>query len=186
MNTLSDRSAFLIQNLSTLNLIDTLVNETNIAGKGKLPAEIGVGINYVNGSKFSIGVDFSLAKWSSYFNNPTDTKAGDLGDATSISLGGFYLPDAKSYSNYWKRTTYKYGAYYKTDPRIINGKQIDQYGLTVGLGLPFVFQRSFSQANLGLDFGRLGQGSPIEENYVKLNFGFTFNDDNWFIKRKYN
>ena len=78
------------------------------------------------------------------------------------------------------------GAYYHRDPREVDGIGVDQYGVTFGLGLPFVYQRSGSNASLGVDFGRKGQGTIIEEAYLKLNFGFTFNDEGWFIKRKYN
>jgi len=39
---------------------------------------------------------------------------------------------------------------------------------------------------LGIDIGRSGMNTPIQENYFRFTLGFTFNDDEWFVKRKYN
>jgi hypothetical protein len=82
--------------------------------------------------------------------------------------------------------SYRFGGYYIKDPRIVNGKGVNQYGVRFGLDLPFMYQRKGSNANLGIDLGRKGEGTIIEEKYIKLNFGFTFNDEEWFLKRKYN
>jgi len=54
------------------------------------------------------------------------------------------------------------------------------------MGLPFIFQRKVSHANLGIDIGRSGMNTSIQENYIRFTLGFTFNDDEWFVKRKYN
>ena len=92
----------------------------------------------------------------------------------------------QSFSNYFKRVYYRYGLYYGTDPRDAGQEdQISNYGVTVGMGMPFIYQRKISHANLGLEFGSRGKGTPIEETFAKINFSFTFNDDEWFIKRKY-
>lgn len=81
---------------------------------------------------------------------------------------------------------YRFGFYYGDAPILVDNEQIKDYGLTVGFGMPFVYQKKFSHANIGFTFGRKGSGSLIEENFAKMSFGFTFNDDEWFIKRKYN
>ncbi|MBK8701482.1 MAG: hypothetical protein IPN29_18830 [Saprospiraceae bacterium] len=109
-----------------------------------------------------------------------------MGNSLHVSIGGFIRPNFKSYTSFWKRAFYKYGVYYREDARIILDKQPTTYGVTFGAGLPFVFQRRLSHANIGFDIGKKGSGTVIEENFFKINFGFTFNDDEWFIKRKYN
>jgi hypothetical protein len=76
--------------------------------------------------------------------------------------------------------------YHRTDPRVIAGEQLDAYGVTFGMGLPFIYQRKISHANLGFEFGKNGSNSVIRESFFKVTLGFTFNDDEWFIKRKYN
>jgi hypothetical protein len=176
----------LVQNLPAGTLVDTIQIKNEIAGKGKLPGEIGLGATYYKGEKFAIGVNYVATFWSSYYNEAANHSKGSLTNVSKVSLGGYIRPDYKSFDNFLKRVYYRYGVYYGTDPRIVEGKQIDTYGLTFGLGMPFVFQRKVSHINIGLNAGIRGKDTPISEKFVKISFGVTFNDDEWFLKRKYN
>lgn len=171
---------------TTTILADTITDVYDQAGKGKLPLEIGGGVMYQAGEKSCVGIEFKYGGWSKYYNEATGEKAGSLNNSFQIAMGGYVRPSYKSYTSFWKRAFYKYGAYYRQDPRVVADKQVDQYGVTFGTGLPFVFQRKVAHADIGVDIGKKGSGTIIEENYIKINFGFTFNDDEWFIKRKYN
>ena len=172
---------------NNVQFVDTAFFARNIEGNGKLPVEFGFGASYYKGQKYMIGVDYSMTNWSAYENDADETVAENpLSNTYSVSFGGFYRPDYKSYNRYFKRVYYRYGAYYRTDPRNIDGEQIDAYGLTFGFGLPFIYQRKISHANLGFEFGKRGSGTPITESYFRISLGFTFNDDEWFIKKKYN
>ena len=182
-----------IQNLgvffvgTTASVLDTSITTVREQpGKGKLPGSIGFGLHYTSGDKWSIGADYTATSWSNYFNDGNNEEVGVLKNTNSIAIGGYVRPDYKSFTNYWKRVYYRYGAYYKQDPSMIEGEQIVAQGITFGMGLPFVFQRKVSHANLGLDIGRSGMNTPIQENYLRVTLGFTFNDDEWFVKRKYN
>ncbi len=172
---------------STSQFIDTVSISVDQAGNGKLPLEVGFGASYYHGNKYMIGFDFSTANWSSYENDTDPTLAKNpLKNTMNVSLGGFFRPNYRSYNRYFKRVYYRYGLYYKTDPRVVAGEQINSYGATFGMGLPFIYQRKISHANIGFEIGKKGSGSVIEETFFKINLGFTFNDDEWFIKRKYN
>jgi len=173
-----------IGNQTIIDTSDTTVREQ--PGNGRLPGVLGLGVNYANGEKWALGIDYDIATWSNYFNDGNEEVEGDLGDTHSLSLGGFFRPNYKSFSNYWKRVYYRFGAYHREDPRLIGNEQIKSQGITFGMGLPFVFQRKVSHTNIGIDLGRSGMNTPIQENYVRFTLGFTFNDDEWFVKRKYN
>ena len=164
-------------------LIETLVENDSIEGKGRLPSELGIGLMYQSGDKFAIGLNYSMKNWSQYFN---DAQNDSLMDSYKLSFGGFYRPNVNSYNNYLERIIYRYGAFYETDPRSIAGERVDNYGLTFGFGLPFTQQRKISHANIGLVIGNRGRNTIIKESYFKFSFSFTYNDDEWFIKRKYN
>lgn len=164
-------------------LTDTLLNVSNKEGSGTLPGSYGFGVNYYNGNKWSIGVNYSAENWSNYKN---EVNPSVLANSYRVSTGGFFKPNSGSYSSFFERVAYQFGAYYQKDPRSFQGQPLDSYGVTIGLGLPYVFKRKVSHANFGLDFGYKGQNSPLKEQYMKINFGFTFNDDSWFLKRKYN
>lgn len=176
----------LAQEFFQIKLTDTIEFGSGIKGKGKLPAELGVGATYYYGERMAIGVNFSTEFWSAYYNEASGEDKGSLKDATKIAIGGYFRPDYKSFESYFKRVYYRYGAYYGTDSRLIKGEKINDFGVTFGLGMPFVYQRKVSNVNLGLNLGSRGLNSPISEKYMKISVGVSFNDDEWFLKRKYN
>jgi len=187
-NTNLTSSQFGVQTLSfTDQFIDTAFIANDLKGSGQLPLELGIGASYYHGEKYMIGIDLSMANWSSYRNSADPTSVENpLSDIYRVAFGGFYRPDYKSYNRYFKRVYYRYGAYFNTDPRSIDGDQLTAYGLSFGMGMPFIYQRKISHANIGLEFGQRGPGSPIAESFFKISLGFTFNDDEWFVKKKYN
>lgn len=175
------------QTLSTGNIInDTIFNDIDKAGKGKIPGSLGLGFSYFNGEKYAFTAEFKSSNWSNYYNEASNETTQTLGQSYSVGLGGYYRPNYKSFNSFWKRVFYKYGAYYQKDPRVVIDEALTNYGLTFGVGMPFVFQRRVANTDIGIDIGKSGNGTIIQENYFKINFGFTFNDDEWFIKRKYN
>ncbi|MDA8692714.1 hypothetical protein N9L92_01540 [Saprospiraceae bacterium] len=166
---------------------DTLGSRVSEKFGGTLPAEIGFGATYYHGEKFALGVDYVHNSWSqfdaNFVNNP-------LKNTYRLSFGGFYRPNYKSITNYFSRVYYRFGFHYKlvpTEELIINGgEDVKEVAVNFGLGLPFFYQRKISHANLGIAAGYFGRGTAIEERFIKLTFSFTFNDDEWLVKRKYN
>ena len=166
------------------SLVDTFQNIQGEKFDGTLPAQIGIGASYVDGNKFSVGINYERTNWSD-FN--AEFVNNNLKSTFDLSFGGFYRPDYKSISNYFSRVYYRFGAFYKTVPvEVTQGEDIDDLGFSVGLGMPFFYQRKISHANLGVTLGIRGRDTAIEERYIRFTFSFTFNDDEWFIKRKYN
>ena len=168
------------QNIDTVNIAD------GIDGKGKLPGELGIGATYFSGEKHAIGFNFSSVFWSEYYNEASGEMAGSLSNVNKYSIGGYYRPDYKSYDNYFKRVFYRYGVYYTTNPKQFNGEPVNAFGVTMGMGMPFVFQRKTSTVNLGITAGTRGVNAPIHEKFVRFSLGVSFNDDEWFLQRKYN
>ncbi len=163
--------------------LDTISSAFNVEGNGKLPSTIGFGVSLKNGEKSLIGINYEATAWSN-FQNDADPRT--LTNGYKLSAGGFFSPDPKSYLNYFKRIKYQYGVFYSSDPRSILSEEVTNYGISLGFGLPFINQRKISSTNFGVILGIKGSGTVIEERYMRINFGFTFNDDDWFIKRKYN
>lgn len=167
--------------------VDTITFIENVEGRGKLPAKFGVGLMLNNRlstgeDKWGFGVNYESQLWSQYENDATEV---DLINTSRVSAGGFFRPDPKSLTNYLKRIYYQAGVFYATDPAIIQNQTITQYGATFGIGMPFISQRKVSNANIGATLGTRGINTAIEERYIQLNFGFTFNSNEWFLKRKY-
>ena len=84
--------------------------------------------------------------------------------------------------NYLNRIRYRIGAYY-SDPytKINNQEGAREYGASFGFGLPLFQSRSILNIS-----GQYVKVSPkvkgmLEENYLRINIGLTFND-RWFMK----
>ena len=166
---------------------DTLTDVIDSIGMGRLPGEIGLGATYYSGQGFALGVNYSTTLWSNF---TSDNVNNPLNDTYKLSFGGYYRPNYKSISSYFSRVYYRFGFQYQLVPSedlaANNGNNVKDYGLNIGFGLPFFYQRKISHANIGLSAGGRGPGTAIEEQYWKITFNFTFNDDEWFVKRKYN
>jgi hypothetical protein len=82
---------------------------------------------------------------------------------------------------------YRVGAFYGTDPRSFNGTQIENYGISLGVGLPIIMPRqAMSFLHIALEAGQMNAGDQLRENYMQATLGFTLNDNTWFFKRKFN
>lgn len=148
-----------------------------------MPGELGFGMTYHHKNKFAIGVDYKRVFWSNYEN---DANPESLDNTSRFALGGYYRPDYNSINSFFSRIYYRFGFFMEQDPRQIENKSIDNYGLNLGFGLPFTWQRKISHMNLGVSLGKRSIDDILSETYVKMTLGFTFNDSDWFIKRKYN
>lgn len=162
-----------------VTLSDTLSFLSGVQGEGRLPAELAFGATYTHGFKYAVGVDFRQAYWSNYEN---DANPETLSNTTRFAFGGLYRPDYNDINNLLNRAAYKFGIYYEEDPRTIANQDITTYGVTLGVGLPLAWQRRFSNINLGLDIGKRSVSNILNENFVKISFGFTFNEGDWFRK----
>lgn len=151
----------------------------------KIPTTTTLGIGYGEDYKWFIGGEYSFQGLSSFENVFLGVDNIAYKDASSFALGGFYTPDYTSFTSYFKRITYRAGLRLDRSGMVVNDVDINNFGITFGLGLPL--GRSFSNLNLGFELGRRGttRANLIEESYFKINIGLSLND-RWFVKRKIN
>ena len=105
-------------------------------------------------------------------------------DASTISIGGFFIPQYNSFTSYFKRVVYRAGLHFEKTGLIINNESIKEFGISFGLGLPV--GDVFSNANLGFEIGKRGttNSNLIQENFINFQLSLSLND-RWFQKRKY-
>lgn len=151
----------------------------------KIPTTTTLGIGYGEDYKWFIGGEYSFQGLSSFENTFLGADNITYKDASSFAFGGFYTPDHTSFTSYFKRITYRAGLRLDKSGMVVNDVDINNFGITFGLGLPL--GRSFSNLNLGFELGRRGttRANLIEESYLKINVGLSLND-RWFVKRKIN
>lgn len=162
-------------------ILDSVTLTNNVPYKITLPQTLSAGISFGKALDWMVGADFTYEDYSKYrdFN-------GSSGGSTTgwrLSLGGKIIPDGGSVSSYLKRVTYRTGVSFAEAPYLINGNALKDFGINFGLTLPV---SRISSLDLAIKVGKRGdiQSNTIEENYFKLYFGVTFNDQ-WFIKRRF-
>jgi len=150
-----------------------------------LPSRISFGGGIGKPRKWFLGAEYTYQNTSEFSNPIVSIDNANFVDASNISIGGFFIPDANSFSSYWKRATYRAGIRFENTGLEINNETINEFGISFGVGLPV--GQLFSNANLGFEVGRRGTTNQnlIQENFVNFQLSLSLND-RWFEKRKYN
>ncbi len=149
-----------------------------------IPHTFGAGVTYDLKNMLTVGLDYTLQKWS---KAKYDNKEGAYNDRNRIALGAEYTPK-KNGRNYAGRISYRVGAYY-TSPylKTIEGDGPKEYGVTAGFGFPlYLFQR---RTMLSIT-GQYAKFKPTAANLLKedrfvIKLGLTFNEP-WFMKWRVN
>ena len=162
---------------------DTLVQSTGVQQKITLPATLALGVQFVKSNKLKVGAQIGMEFWSKYTN---EVRPESLRNTFSLSGGVEYTPDYISYNRFLKRVRYRFGGYFRQDPRTVGGENFNDTGVTFGFGFPLVLPRQqTSFVNTAFELGKIGVGTAIEESYIRMTLGFTLNDNSWFYKRRF-
>jgi hypothetical protein len=162
-------------------IIDSLTTIANAKGHITVPAVISGGISYQHAYRWTLAVDGSYGFFTQYRglgdNNPYDK------DSWRMAVGFQIVPDQTSLSSYLKRVNYRTGVSLENQPYLVNGNPVRDFGITFGMSLPV---SRLSSLDVALKVGKKGDKTlnTVEENYIKLYFAITFNDQ-WFIKRRF-
>lgn len=158
-------------------------------GQIQLGDELGVGLAFRQADNWSLEVDYTRSDWSrsgfdqfSGFSNYSDVVfASSVGQ--SFRAGFEITPNRNDIRYFFRRCTYRVGAYYEQSHYTVNGSHIDAVGVTLGMTLP-VF-RWYNGITVGVDLGRRGlQTSQLKETYAGFSLGFNIFDI-WFKKPRY-
>jgi hypothetical protein len=147
-----------------------------------IPAGVGLGISYQKALHYGIAAEVFMQNWGSYRRN--DVGLDNLGQMLKVSLGGEWVPNVASVDSYLERITYRGGISYTKMPVLINGKNITDMNVNLGLNMPF--GRYFSTFNFAVSGGmrQSEDASALKENYIRFHIGATIND-RWFVRRRY-
>lgn len=160
---------------------DTLDATTlqRVQGQTYVPPAFTGGISLSRGAKWSIGTEFSFQDWSSFRTINQDAET--LGKSTRFALGGEITPDQLS-EKLLKRIIYRAGFSFEQYPYKANNNAVNDLGINFGFSLP----AGRSSLDMAFRYGKRGNLSDntLEENYFKIFFGITFNDQ-WFIRRRF-
>jgi hypothetical protein len=148
------------------------------------PSQFTVGLGIGKPKKWFVGAEYTDQKTSNFSNQTFEIENVTFNDAAKYRLGGFYIPNYNAIGNYWKRVVYRAGVRFEESGLNINGEDINEFGISFGVGVPV--GRIFSNINLGLEVGRRGTKNAglVQENFFNAFLSLSLND-RWFEKRYY-
>lgn len=187
-------------NTITINAINDqeyVINsiEADLASQGLkstdlvLPTKLSLGAGIGQPRIWFVGAEYTYLNTKAFKNElyASSDSAGNVtySNASTVSIGGFVIPDYNSFSSYFKRVVYRAGVRFEGTGLNINDQAINEFGISFGVGLPM--GNTFSNANIGVEFGKRGTTSEnlIQENFINFQLSFSFND-RWFQKRRFN
>ena len=151
----------------------------------ELPESYGLGFTYNQLGKLTVGADVLYQRWA-------DAKFYDQTNAFNnrfkVNAGGEYIPN-RTGSSLLSKMYYRAGLYYTDSYLKVKDSKYNEYGATLGVGIPIQDRRSperRSFVNLALEYSLVQpelKNVLTEERYFKISLSYTFNEL-WFFKQK--
>ncbi len=152
-----------------------------------LPHSIGFGASYVKRNKLTLAADVLYETWDKAFYAG---EKNSFKDRVRVAAGGEIIPGFQTRS-YFNRVRYRLGAHYSnsylkinnTDDAAYKGNDYKEYGVSVGVGLPLIDNRSL--VNVSFEYTKIlpSGKNMIDEQYFRFTVNYTFNEM-WFWKKK--
>ena len=161
---------------------DTLFSIVDDSTKAHLPGTLRLGLSFGKNNKFTTGIDFLYTNWSNAKFHGSD---GYVANTKALLIGAEYIPDKFSNYSFLKRIEYRIGGHIEDNYLVLKGKQIKEFGASIGFGIPM--RRSMSKTNFFFDYTKKSwKGGDIVhfENYFTMGLSLNLHDF-WFLKRKY-
>jgi hypothetical protein len=161
--------------------VDTISFNEGIRSTVRYPTTYGLGISVLKKDKIMAGIDFLHQDWS---GSGTAGITDSLVNTNSYLIGVEYIPNRNALNNYLATVHYRAGLRYSNTYLQVNNQQINDFGITFGVGLPL--GRTRTTFNLAFQYGQRGslENDLIKENYGIFSFSLSLYDF-WFIKRKF-
>lgn len=164
------------------SLTDTaFLPEAERKGKIVFPSLLRAGVSYEYRGQYVVGADVTYVWWKEY--KDYGRRFDYLQNTLSVNVGAELKHDPQAISKA-RRVAYRIGGFYQQQCVVDQGKQIQAFGLSVGVGIPV--RKSRSMINVGLQYGRIGalKKGQVQEDYLRIGVSFS-SVETWFVKPKY-
>ena len=174
-------------NVNSSGSAEVVASDTTKSLAFDIPNSIGFGASYVKKDKLTLAADVLYETWdkASYSGSKESFK-----DRVRVAAGGEIIPNYQN-RNFFSRVRYRAGAHYSNSYLMINntedaaykGNGYNEYGVSVGFGLPLIDNRSL--LNISFEYNKIKPGGKnmIDEQYFRFTVNYTFNEM-WFWKKK--
>lgn len=152
--------------------------------KFTFPSQFSIGAGIGKPKHWAVAAEYTNQKTSNFSNRAFTIENVDYVNGSKYSVGGYYIPNYNAFGSYLKRVVYRAGFRFEETGIKVSGHDIDEFGISFGLGLPV--GRMFSNVNISVEVGTRGTTSfgLIQENFVNTSISFSLND-RWFQKALY-
>lgn len=153
-----------------------------IEGDLDVAEQYSFGLGYGLDKHWFVGAELSHRGAENFNTHSLALDNVKFSDGKAYRLGGYYIPNYRALSGLHNRVVYRMGIRYEELGLNINGQDIDEFGISFGVGVPMT--RTFSNINLGVEFGKRGtnKNGLIQENFLNVILTLSLNDK-WFQKR---
>jgi len=172
LNTAKERISLFRTNTGTFT--DTLVTPDYTI---TLPMNYGMGLEIGLTKKLFLAIDYSFMNWQEY---TVDGINEGLKNSNRFSLSCEYLPEKDVLASYIDRLRWSTGLYYEQTNLQFNNNRINEFGITLGCGIPL--SRN-SVLNSALIYGNRGtvDNGLIKDSFIKMQLSLTLNEL-WFVR----
>ncbi len=178
-NTLSGEATRYAMTESSIST-DTVYYDVKDGAHLDIASELGVGFSLRKKDKWMFGVDYKTQDWN---NTMFSQQNGDfIAQRSHLFNAGFeFIPSKYHSRDYFKRATYRIGAYYEQSYLTINGRSVNNIGLTLGMSLPI--HKWYNAISVAMDIGQRGTNNYglVAERYVNFTISVNLHDV-WFKK----
>ncbi|MGM0375551.1 MAG: hypothetical protein ACQEQ0_02125 [Bacteroidota bacterium] len=170
--------------LFTSNQVIEAASDSSDIKSFDIPQSLGFGVSYKmnkESEELLLNADYIISNWGDI---TLPDGHSNTTNSSHLMAGAQYIPNKRSQS-YLGRMSYRAGIKYKQEYIKINDQQINDFGITFGIGLPL--SRSKTSVNMAFELGKRTPSADnkiMSENYGKMTLNFTFHEL-WFRQRKF-
>ncbi len=185
LNSENSRHLSTISLLSSGDKIEVSTHDIHLPDtKFDLPSDLRMGVGVGETHQWFVGAEYQKIGATQYKNTSFTTNNVQFTEATIYRIGGYYTPKYNDIMHYFNRITFRAGFRYQESGLRINNKNIEEFGISFGLGLPA--GQYLSNLNIGVEYGQRGTTAAglVKEDFINIFIGISLNDK-WFREKKY-
>jgi hypothetical protein len=171
---ITSRGVLDTEETTVYQFVSEIDSSETIAGEIVIPLAFGFGASYRAGARWLFAADFTSQLWSH------GSFKGQSRNSTLFGFGIERLPLREIGARWIDKIAYRLGFYHNAISYVVNGRTINEWGITGGFGIPISGE---NKVNLALEYGRRGEtsNSLIEERIIRVSLSL-FLGETWFVR----
>jgi len=142
-----------------------------------LPMNYGIGLEVGLTKKLFLAFDYSFMNWQDY---KVDGVNEGLRNSNRFALSCEYVPEEDVLANFMNRLRLSAGLYYEQKNIELDNTTINEFGVTLGCGIPFSRNSILNSALVYGNRGTIDNGL-IKDSFIKLQLSLTLSEL-WFVR----